>query len=1194
MKRLRRLALDDAGYTLAYPALVLVETVLSQTIIRKVSFTEIDFQTYLGQSALFIAGERDYSKLDPVGGSGPCVYPAGHVYLYSLLYKLTNGGVDILPAQYAFQALLTATTLLVAALYRQAGLPPILTATLLLSKRIHSIFLLRMFNDPAAMFFVYVGLYLATRRCWALSSAALSLGLGIKMNVLLFLPGLLVAVFVQTGFWGTVRYLLGIVLVQAVLSLPFTLHDAEAYWTHAFDFSRAFLYQWTVNWKFVPETTFSSPLFARGLLAAHAALLGLFGLFKWTQIGLFGLYWLLQKRSPQSGRATRVGLLCMAFTSNVIGVMCSRSLHYQFYAWYFHQVPLLLWFSKLPLVVKLGLPVCLEWCWNVFPSTPQSSLALLLCHVVLVGGCSTTPVLTTAVPKPATGEDEVEVELLLSNEAVPASDPPADAEQVAVRQAEVLAKEAAKEQAEMATFQRRIAVRRRIVSVLGRGVLLLRSLLILAAVALFFVMLHPNSPVSKGTYVDENALQPGQSRVYWDYFDVTHADMLSEKVARLGAVGTSEARADFVLSELASYGLDAHVQHYRYRRSTSRGFVEDDGRLEGWNAYARSATARIDGREAIILTASWQSQWHGDESTNHTSTGSSTEPEGKVNVRGVASLLALARYLSTQAHLSKDLIFVVSDGHLEGINAWSSTFFGSRDMHVDADPVRIGGSHVWNAISLDYPADSFSSLVVQYEGLNGQLPNMDVVNTLVRVAERVANGVPTYLTARSETTILLDAVRRLSDRWEIPLRSDVERELRNYEQGARAAARQFGHGAAGSASGPHGVFQRYHVDAITIFAVPATGPYGFYHIGRIVEAFIRSMSNLLERLHHSQFFYLLLTPYRFVPIGIVILIPLFLSISMTISGMQIWYQEEAVSKGIRRALFANTDAGLLVDVDDVEPESPTIAWYRSLLVERWTERRRQDSLDDLPDGPELDQVLKLNQALTSSMRPYQSAVLSIVASLICASLTLATLSNMSYDDVQTLPSNVSTVRAPFSRIIVVDTQVVPSLHPQTRVCFACVLLCMLLTVGLAVGLRWQHMEAARMSRLLHAFAGVQAGMGVAVLSVLNFGLATVMSVALITVLTIARLRIPMIVRIVVVTVVMNPFAWLVTAPVLPAAVAETVVQSAQKALHQWVVLGSTTVPIVLVLYLPILLQVQTSLVLLCISPTPFSTIARSV
>lgn len=35
----------------------------------------------------------------------------------------------------------------------------------------------------------------------------------------------------------------------------------------------------------------------------------------------------------------------LLFTSNLIGIICSRSLHYQFHSWYFHQIPFLLFFG---------------------------------------------------------------------------------------------------------------------------------------------------------------------------------------------------------------------------------------------------------------------------------------------------------------------------------------------------------------------------------------------------------------------------------------------------------------------------------------------------------------------------------------------------------------------------------------------------------------------------------------------------------------------------------------------------------------------------------------------------------------------------------------------------------------------------------------------------------------------------------
>ena len=61
-------------------------------------------------------GERDYELIK--GGTGPLVYPAGFLYLYTALRWLTGGA--ILPAQLLFAVLYLANQALVLALYIQA------------------------------------------------------------------------------------------------------------------------------------------------------------------------------------------------------------------------------------------------------------------------------------------------------------------------------------------------------------------------------------------------------------------------------------------------------------------------------------------------------------------------------------------------------------------------------------------------------------------------------------------------------------------------------------------------------------------------------------------------------------------------------------------------------------------------------------------------------------------------------------------------------------------------------------------------------------------------------------------------------------------------------------------------------------------------------------------------------------------
>ena len=140
------------------------------------------------QVAQYITGERDYVKL--YGDTGPLVYPAAHVYVYRLLHYLTDNGTDIKSAQYIFIGLYLATLAVVMQCYRQAQAPPYIFPLLILSKRLHSIFLLRLFNDCFAVFFLFMAILCYQRRLWTVGSVAYSFGLGIKMSLLLALPAI--------------------------------------------------------------------------------------------------------------------------------------------------------------------------------------------------------------------------------------------------------------------------------------------------------------------------------------------------------------------------------------------------------------------------------------------------------------------------------------------------------------------------------------------------------------------------------------------------------------------------------------------------------------------------------------------------------------------------------------------------------------------------------------------------------------------------------------------------------------------------------------------------------------------------------------------------------------------------------------------------------------------------------------------
>ncbi|RKP13555.1 glycosyltransferase, partial [Piptocephalis cylindrospora] len=371
--------------------LLLAEAVLCTLIIFRVSYTEIDWRAYMDEVGGFLDGERDYLKLK--GDTGPLVYPAGFVYLFSLLSYITNGGSNIRLAQFFFAGLYIVTQGIIFVLYRKAKIPPYVLVLLCLSKRLHSIYLLRLFNDPVAMLPMYLSLWALCSQKYRASVLLFSLGVSIKMNVLLFLPALLFLLTLSIGLPRTVGHFLEGATLQALLGLPFLLKNPSGYLIRSFEMGRVFTHRWTVQWRFLSVETFTSSRLAIALLLIQASLLLIFLFYRWlppfSKPGFLSLA--RQCLFHTSKRPLRTlsssFILVVAFTANAIGVICARSLHYQFYAWYFSSLPLLLWSCpSIPLAIRFLWLAIMEWAWNVYPSTTASSLAIHALHLVLLYG----------------------------------------------------------------------------------------------------------------------------------------------------------------------------------------------------------------------------------------------------------------------------------------------------------------------------------------------------------------------------------------------------------------------------------------------------------------------------------------------------------------------------------------------------------------------------------------------------------------------------------------------------------------------------------------------------------------------------------------------------------------------------------------------------------------------------------------
>jgi alpha-1,3-mannosyltransferase len=259
---------------------------------------------------------------------------------------------------------------------------------LILSKRLHSIFMLRLFNDCWAVLFFWVAIYAYQRRQWTLGTLVYSWALGIKMSLLLPLPAIGVVLFLGQGFKSALSQGFWIIRIHLLIALPFVRTNWKGYVGRAFEFSRAFLFKWTVNWRFMGEDAFLSKEFSIFLLVGHVTMLVLFIGTRWLRPAEIPLTSMVQKclkfQDPfgrmQHAISTRISpnyILTTVLSANAIGVLFARSLHYQFFAYIAWATPFLLWRSGLHPILQYTVWAAQEWAWNIYPSTDVSSMVVV-------------------------------------------------------------------------------------------------------------------------------------------------------------------------------------------------------------------------------------------------------------------------------------------------------------------------------------------------------------------------------------------------------------------------------------------------------------------------------------------------------------------------------------------------------------------------------------------------------------------------------------------------------------------------------------------------------------------------------------------------------------------------------------------------------------------------------------------------
>lgn len=374
-----------------------------------------------------------------------------------------------------------------------------------------------------------------------------------------------------------------------------------------------------------------------------------------------------------------------------------------------------------------------------------------------------------------------------------------------------------------------------------------RLSILLATVSFLWLLALPHQGYSKRTYVSESALLPGNANLLYQWTDSMAAEAYRETVERISTLSSLE-RAQALEREFAEIGLKAATQSYTLNTSTAS--------KSGVNTYAVFYAPRSDGTEALVLSASWTSR---DKITN---------------TNAVAMLLSLGKMFKRTSHLSKDIVFVVSDGDTEGLQAWLKAYHGNEQNTYERseEALRVRSGAIQAALNLDFAGTGdYNALGIFFEGVNGQLPNLDMINSVADIAASVA---PVELTLHDEL---------------VPMTENV---TKNYINSLKRMLYMMKYQAVGTPTGNHGLYLKYKIDAITLYGIDKPGwhsqRFNLFRIGCLIESSIRSLNNLLEHLHQSFFFYLLSGVRRYTSIGLYMPPVIILGVSFICQALSLW------------------------------------------------------------------------------------------------------------------------------------------------------------------------------------------------------------------------------------------------------------------------------------------------------------------
>ena len=377
---------------------------------------------------------------------------------------------------------------------------------------------------------------------------------------------------------------------------------------------------------------------------------------------------------------------------------------------------------------------------------------------------------------------------------------------------------------------------------------LVSLLLYVAGLVFLLVLAHP--VYNERTYFSENALLPGLVTGGYDQdrSAVHYLTSLQEENKKY----PGHAPLPWLEAQFKQLGLEVYTQHF------SLHYPLRNSSFSGTNLYAILRSAKSSSTESLVLSAP-----HRPPNSPHQSTDA-----------GIALLLSTAKYFRSQIYWAKDIIFLITEHEFLGTQAWLEAYHGvscgsQGVLHTGHLAARAGS--IQAAINLELSSEFPTHINLKIEGLNGQLPNLDLVNLVTRLVSR-------------------EGLRPMLHSVEEHPRPDS---YKGFIKSLKTLVYMMTSQATGVPSGNHGLYHRFSIEAITLEGVTTRMKkrhQGDFHVlGRIIEGTFRSLNNLLERFHQSFFFYLLPSTGRYVSIGLYMPMFSLLAAGLPLTAVALWY-----------------------------------------------------------------------------------------------------------------------------------------------------------------------------------------------------------------------------------------------------------------------------------------------------------------